>query len=95
MCQQFSDFSSLVQPSRPTPLTSQLVKMRACVAPCSFLRTHNMAARELNALVEEEDEDEEESDIIYTRLVANLIHVHNLLQRMTRDLPSLDAIPGK
>ena len=54
-----------------------------------------MAARELNALVEEEDEDEEEGDIIYTRLVANLIHVHNLLQRMTRDLPSLDAIPGK
>ena len=68
--------------------------MRACVAPCSFLRTHNMAARELNALVEEEGEDEE-GDIIYTRLVANLIHVHNLLQRMTRDLPSLDAIPGK
>lgn len=61
----------------------------------SFLRTHDMAARELNALVEEEDDEDEDGDVIYSRLVANLVHVHNLLQRMTVDLPSLDAVPGK
>lgn len=54
-----------------------------------------MAARELNALVEEEDDEDEDGDVIYSRLVANLVHVHNLLQRMTVDLPSLDAVPGK
>ena len=61
----------------------------------SFLRTHDMAAREANALVEEEDEEDEDGEVIYSRLVANLVHVHNLLQRMTRDLPSLDSVPGK
>lgn len=62
----------------------------------SFFRTHDMAARELNALLGEEDEEEDEDgDVIYSRLVANLVHVHNLLQRMTRDLPSLNAVPGK
>ena len=55
-----------------------------------------MAAREMNALVEDdEDEEEEDGDVIYSRLVANLVHVHNLLQRMTRHLHSLDRVPGK
>ena len=55
-----------------------------------------MAARETNAnaLFEEEDEEDEDGEVIYSRLVANLVHVHNLLQRMTRDLPSLDSVPG-
>jgi len=55
----------------------------------SFLHTHDMAARELNALVEEDGEDED-GDLVYSRLVGNIIHVHNLLQRMTRDVPALD-----
>ena len=54
-----------------------------------------MAARELNALVEEDGEDED-GDLVYSRLVGNIIHVHNLLQRMTRDVPALDdGKPGK
>lgn len=54
-----------------------------------------MAARELNALIEEDGE-EEDGDLIYSRLVANIVHVHNLLQRTIRDVPALDdGIPGK
>jgi len=75
-------------------LEANEIEISRVEAANSFLRTHDMAARELNALVEEEDDEDEDGDVIYSRLVANLVHVHNLLQRMTVDLPSLDAVPG-
>ncbi len=44
-----------------------------------------------------EDEDDDDGfggDLIYARLVSNLIHVHNLIKRMAMYLQLFEDIPG-
>jgi hypothetical protein len=51
---------------------------------------------EMDSLNEDDEDDEDmNSDLVYARLVSNLVHVHNLMKRMTRDVGIMDNIDGE